>query len=272
MDIIRLFADGFPLTIERLQFLQNTYTKAISQLTRIAGNGNMILDGVVVSGSNVSSGIIVINGEVLEFQGGAFNSRVAVFETVDEVPYNIDADNDGNLDLKVADVVRTARCAASGGVDAISFSSLQRVGSLQLNQFPIGAIIPFDGDINNLPAGWELYNMADQFIMGAGGTHSLNGIGGANSVTLTESQMPSHNHTGTTSTNGNHTHSVPNEVGGDNGSGVHFRIEARNRNRQQGRAAGSHNHTVTTNSKGGSQPHENRPRFKALNFIRFVGF
>ena len=38
------------------------------------------------------------------------------------------------------------------------------------------------------------------------GTNSLGAIGGNNSVTLTTNQMPSHNHTGTSDSNGAHTH------------------------------------------------------------------
>jgi len=273
MDIIRLFADGFPLTIERLQFLQNTYGKAISQLTKMA---------------------VVLNGEVLEFQGGTLNSRVAVFETVDEVPYNVDADNDGNLDLKVADVVRVARCAASGGVDAVAFASLTRVGSLQLNQFPVGAIIPFDGDINNLPAGWELYNLANQFIMGAGGTHSLNGTGGTNSVTLQRANIPNFTMTGRTGNGGGHSHGYrdgyfveafesPNDVlsgydselvgnnfrgSGDTDSDNRY-IWYKNRTTN---FQSSHDHSISVNTGGSGSAVENRPSFKALNFIRFVGF
>lgn len=273
MDLIRLFSDGFPLTIERIQFLQNTYTKAISQLTSIAGSGNLIIEGAIISGSNISDGILIIDKEIIAFEGGVYDERIAVFETVNEVPYNVDEDDDGNLDLKAADVVRVARCASSGGIDAVQYSTFKRVGSLQALQMPIGAIIPFDGDINNIPAGWELYTaIQDRFIMGAGGSQSLNSEGGSNTVSLNVSEMPAHSHSGTTSSNGQHSHSVPRESGPNTGTGVHFRIEGNNRDRIQGQPAGAHTHTFTTNTQGSGQPHENKPAFKALNFIKFVGF
>ena len=293
MDLIRLFSDGFPLTIERLRFLQQTYTKAISQLTKIAGNGNMILDGVVRSGSGVSSGVIVVNGEVLEFQGGTYVDRVAIFETVDEVPYNVDADNDGNLDLKAADVVRTARCAGSGGVDSFQFSSLVRVGSLQTNKFPIGTILPFDGDINNLPPGWELYNLANKFIMGAGGTNSLGSTGGQNSYSIQRANVPNFTMTGSTTLGGAHQHDYrdgyyidsfesPNDsVNGydsefvGNGFRGSASTDADNRyiwyKDRKTTFSDAHTHNVSVNTGGSGSPIDNRPEFVALNFIRFVG-
>ena len=106
--------------------------------------------------------------------------------------------------------------------------------------------------------------------MGAGGTNAVNTEGGANSVTLSENQMPIHKHSASISTSGEHTHSVPAESP-LTGTGVHFRIENNARRRQQGEPAGAHTHTATIGDKGGDQPHENRPKFRAFNFLRFIG-
>ena len=50
------------------------------------------------------------------------------------------------------------------------------------------------------------------------GTNSLGAIGGNSSITLTTNQMPSHNHTGTSDSNGAHTHTGTTDL---NGSHTH---------------------------------------------------
>lgn len=276
MDVIRLFADGFPLTIERLQFLQNTYAKAFSQLSKVAGSGNIIIDGVElddpVTPTTVTAGVIIVDGELLEFEAGAYDARVAVFETVNQVPYNIDDDNDGNLDLKVADVVRTAKCAATGGVDAFTFDTLKRVGNL-FNLMPqIGDVKLITRAYDPLvDIGWELLDMSDTFIMGAGGTHSVNGTGGENSHVLSEAEMPAHNHTGSTNSAGAHTHTYTREdTRGSGSDGAEDGVSSFSAASTS--SAGAHTHTLTINNKGGGAAHENRPKFRAFNFLIFVGF
>lgn len=272
MDIIRLFSDGFPLTIERLQFLQNTYGKAFTHLSKVAGTGKLIIDGAVVSGGNVSSGSIIVDGEVLEFEGGVYDDRVAIFETTTSVPYNIDDNNDGNLDLKVADVVRVAKCASTGGVSSFDFSELKRVQNLL-------QLMPKVGDIKMIARaydplvdiGWDVLDMTDTFPMGAGGTSSVNGTGGANTINLTEPQMPAHTHSGTTSTNGLHNHNYQKEDAAGNGSAGSVSGDSSYDSAATSNA-GAHSHNFTTDSKGSGADIDNRPKFKAFNFLIFVGF
>ncbi len=281
MDIIRLFADGFPLTIGRLEFLQQTYTKAISQLTTIYGlrdNEVGILTGVQTSGSDLTSGVVVFNGEIIEFRGGLVGDNFVLAEDIVEVPYNIDADNDGNLDQKASDVVRyiTTELLATNGFKDISVDyDLKRLPNIQQLSPAVGEVKMWKGAAEDVPAGWQIMEeMNDRFPIGISlnnGSYNVGQEVGANNVTLGLSQMPIHSHSGVTTTNGAHTHSVPNEVGGG-GSGVHFKIESFNRDRQQGSSAGSHSHTLSIQTSGGDQPHENRPASIAMYFIEFVGF
>jgi microcystin-dependent protein len=89
----------------------------------------------------------------------------------------------------------------------------------------------------------------DGTVLGAVGGSQLSG-----NTTLTEAQMPSHAHTGTTSTNGEHTHSflaaiqASASLGYDTGDWVRNEWLTTN-------PAGNHNHTFGTNLTGGSQPH-----------------
>ena len=175
-----------------------------------------------------------------------------------------------------------------------------------LIQIPVGFIGMWSGAINAIPSGWALCNgsngtpdLRDRFIVGAGSTYTVGATGGANTVTLTESQIPGHTHTGntgnesashthafsgTTSTNGDHNHTQTNGTGGTSTSGT---VGTRSNpgsfpDDQPTSTAGAHNHTFsgttqttsnththpfTTNSTGGGQSHENRPPYYALAYI-----
>jgi microcystin-dependent protein len=84
---------------------------------------------------------------------------------------------------------------------------------------PAGVILMWSGSIVSIPTGWLLCdgtngtpNLRDRFIVGAGSTYAVAATGGATSVTLGTTNLPSHTHSlsasGTTSTTDiNHTHS-----------------------------------------------------------------
>ncbi len=301
MDVIRFFDDGFPLTIERLEFLQQTYTKAISQIANIVGDGNSIIHGAEISGSNITAGVVIINGEVMILEAGTYNARVGIFETVNEVPYNIDADNDGNLDLKVADVVRVARCAASGGVSSVQFDTFTRIPK-------ISQIMPRIGDMKmiyseDIPDGWSICDgtngtpdMRNRFPIGVGSENALGVAGGEKEVSLTAAQNGEHTHGGTAAANGSHSHEYKDSIyceeaalslsvgvngrqllgsGGDNrncstdsnGSSVYKFY-----NNDDTEFEGTHSHSLSLNNSGNGSPHENRPPYRAVNFIMFTGF
>ena len=163
----------------------------------------------------------------------------------------------------------------------------------------------WSGAITYLPQGWALCdgangtpNLIDKFIVGAGGTYNVGSTGGQNEVTLSESQIPSHNHSGNTDNAGSHKHTGSTYSGGshkhlmrfhqdrdDKGSGSaanDMTVAGSNYTKYTDFAgshshslnmnnAGGHNHPFTTNNKGGGLEHENRPPYYALAFIMFKG-
>lgn len=174
---------------------------------------------------------------------------------------------------------------------------------------PVGSIIAYGG--NTAPPGWLLcdgklmyniqsYNdlykalgsptpiikdnvsyfkvpdLSNRFIVGAGGEYSVGSTGGAKEVTLTEAQMPSHRHSGTTNTDGAHSHTSQPTARADNddddGTGLYVGTrEDRNKTthgtRDISNSGSAHSHSFTTGNTGGSQAHENRPPYYALTYI-----
>jgi microcystin-dependent protein len=160
---------------------------------------------------------------------------------------------------------------------------------------PPGGIIMWSGTIANIPEGWALCNGAggtpdlrDRFIVGAGGAYNPGATGGANSVALTEAQMPAHSHYFNQNTNatGNHRHRILNQdqqssfgswigsfLAKSNpfGGSENYNLNGTNTEPSVGLTSldGNHAHNVQgpTDSKGSGTAHENRPPYYALAYI-----
>lgn len=152
----------------------------------------------------------------------------------------------------------------------------------QVSLVPSGIIAMWSGAVGAIPTGWRLCDgtngtpdLRDRFIVGAGTTYAVGDTGGANSVTLTEGQIPGHTHTfsGSTNTTGSHTHTEQNYPSNGTGDGVGPGASCcggtLTNSGVQTLAAGDHSHTFsgTTASTGGGASHENRPPYYALAYI-----
>lgn len=126
---------------------------------------------------------------------------------------------------------------------------------VKADSVPSGTILPWYGALGSIPTGYALCNgsngtpdLQNRFLVGAGSSYSLGATGGANTVTLTVAQMPSHNHNiYTQDYSGNFVN--PNAVGSS-----------------YTRLAGGWAYNAIKNT-GGSQAHENRPPYYAVYFI-----
>jgi microcystin-dependent protein len=194
----------------------------------------------------------------------------------------------------------TAPTAAGGtNTTQVATTAFVTAALAALITVPSGAIMMWSGSEASIPAGWVLCNgsnstpdLRNRFVVGAGSTYAVGATGGSDSVTLSSTQIPSHNHTfsGTTgamSANASHTHSVsdpghahsysassssPTYGFGeaDNGATV---FSSSTGAATTGISIGStntdhtHSFSGTSGSTGGGGSHENRPPYYALCFI-----
>lgn len=146
---------------------------------------------------------------------------------------------------------------------------------------PQGMIVMWSGALANIPAGWALCdgtngtpNLFDRFILSIPNNATNPGsTGGSHLYTLTEAQLPPHSHTGsgTTSVDGQHTHTMPG-YHLYNGTQIPWYNWANNQkadNTNTTSADGAHSHTFsfTTNTTGGGGGIDNRPAYYTLAFI-----
>jgi microcystin-dependent protein len=133
---------------------------------------------------------------------------------------------------------------------------------------PIRGIIMWSGGLDQVPSGWALCDgrtvggittpdLRGRFIVGAGGTvsnpapagnYDVGATGGTASVTLTTAQMPAHSHT--------LQGYVDYEDSGGANDFPYLRVQGTS--------------SVSTNSVGDNQAHENRPPYYALAYIMRV--
>lgn len=138
--------------------------------------------------------------------------------------------------------------------------------------YPVGSI--YMSGNSTSPAtlfGGTWSQLENRFLLGAGSSYTAGNTGGAATVTLTTTQIPSHTHTFTgssaTTSSDSHTHTVPNTRGDNSGSGN--KCESWSSASASGRtvttSSDSHTHTVTakgTNSStGGGGSHNNMPPY-----------
>ena len=165
-----------------------------------------------------------------------------------------------------------------------------------IEAFVTGMIILWYGNTGNIPTGFVLCDgnnntpdLRDKFVVGAGSAYSPNNTGGSSSTTLSESQLPSHNHSVSVSgTTSNPSPALTGDVrrisegfrASGTASGVFTKVNDPN-NPITGAASnspvagftfdGTHTHTFsasgTSGNKGSGSSIENRPPYHALCYI-----
>jgi hypothetical protein len=279
MDIIKLFAGGFPMTTETLAFLQNSYSKPIEALTNLTGDG-VVLEGVIDTAGTLSNGYLIKNKEIIPFISSGLGSTIYIQEHTEQVPYNIDQNNDGSLDLKDAYVTRyaTTNEIVVGDVliSSFAYSSLTRLAETRQ---PIGsAILWFDavnipkfyrvmdgtgGTVNGAPA----IDLRDKFIKMAGSESNVTNTGGSKTRTLSVQNLPPHDHT-TPSLSLNKTFGT----GGARSDGGDDFLKTNDLAGSGSSKSFSFPSSNTGNGNGIAEAFEIEPRFYSAIWIQYIGF
>jgi microcystin-dependent protein len=122
---------------------------------------------------------------------------------------------------------------ASAGTNTTQLATTAFVTAGLSTLVPSGVITLWSGSIAAIPSGWVLCNgtnstpdLRDRFVVGAGSTYAVNATGGANTVTLDATMIPSHTHTvsatGTTSgQSAGHTHTFSGTTSGQSATHSH---------------------------------------------------
>lgn len=285
---------GYPGTNDTLRFIQEAINEPITALAQLCGD-KVILTGVVVTGEDVSNGYVVINGEILPFEGGQLQTQCSILEDVETAIYDADNDNDGQQD--VLPIFKTRKVVfGTAGLTPFNFSELTRLTAMNRLQ-PIGTIVMWSGSINQLPSGWALCDgqngtpdLRNKFIVGAGDQYNITDEGGNNAIQLQTANLPSFTASGQTSQGGGHHHGykdsffiesfpqgdVPGTFGdwvGNNRQGARGDNDNKYIWWRSGTTnySGDHQHAVSVSHNGQSQAIDIRPKYYALAFIQFKG-
>ncbi|RFM32269.1 phage baseplate protein [Chitinophaga silvisoli] len=269
---------GFPMTQYTLDFMQSSYHDSLAGISRLIGSG-VIVSGMEEVGNNVADGWISYEGELLPFIGGPKQSTWIIEEITESRRF---------ADQITRNVYFTRRARfASGGIDYGNLQRIETLLSLrdtianmkasftqQLNSlWKKGDIIEVDCDATYISAnftntglginerdGWAICNgnngtknRMGRFPVGYDPSRTdyspVGKTGGAETITLTESQMPKHTHN--FSVTGQQVGSLLTRIYSI--SEGYFPL------------AGNYNAGMAT--AGGDQPHENRPPYIATLYI-----
>ncbi|HBL74256.1 MAG: hypothetical protein A2W90_18050 [Bacteroidetes bacterium GWF2_42_66] len=195
MNQIDLFKYArFPLSAETLDFLQQM-AALMSKAVGIGGD-NFILSGCVEAGTTVSSGIIVIAGEVMPFVGGTKETYIIIEETKRSVTAEGTVYNEIYIERKARFGTGPAQ------VEWALFKPVLTIPALDAKiagVIPSGVVVMWAGTA--VPTGWAICDgnngtpdLRDKFVLAAGPLNASGSTGGNKQIQLTEAQLPAHKH------------------------------------------------------------------------------
>lgn len=290
--------EGFPLDVNILDFGQkaNQITQQLGEIIAPLA----IVKGCLENGNNVGDGLVYINGELLPFKGALKQNVVRIVEVSESRVFE-------NGNSKPVLVTRYATFGAGAGTSYnwADFHRPMSIKEIQKRLMPVGCIVlDYYGRIEDIPSGYVLCNgengtpdLRGMFIVGYdpenADYNAISNTGGANEITLTTEQMPTHKHSGSASDAGSHYHNmftndgqtnvynVPNGNStivpffrdGSNANAYSLSASSNSLNPSVGKtsSSGSHSHNIAIDEIGGSQAHENRPPFYVLAKIMYKG-
>jgi microcystin-dependent protein len=258
------------------------FANDFNAVARGALTGDCVLDGCSVTdgGTNdydvsVASGTITYDGT--ETSIASTTKTLSSSDANDDRYDLVVAGSDGTVDVVTGTASATpsappipashvllavvlVQAGASGVTDGDIYDARAVMSNIPAsavnNSVPAGLIAIWSGAISNIPAGWVLCdgnngtpNLQDRFIVGAGSAYAVDATGGASTLALSESELPTHSHD-----------IVIHQHGTSSGEYVESTVDV-------DEAIDS---PASTASVGSGSAHENKPPYHALAYIMKV--
>lgn len=289
-----LNGNTFPLDVDTLVFMQEMIT-TLSEISPVFGD-KVIVSGCEAQGSYVGNGLVVINKELLRFEGNNVVSTVYIAEEEEDVLCQEEeftglytrrcvkfGTGDGKNNFRWSDFKRLDTLPVLmqkiADIDRQKSEKVHRhaisdIMDLPDKVVPRGLIAMWSGFISNIPSGWALCNgqrvggvqtpdLSGRFIVGySGSVNSYRTIGSGPkspsqfTVTLSKENMPAHNHRNGVADNADEIF-IYGTV--PTTYGISIRTEGNNE-RKEG----------FTSTEGGAAPFDVRPPYYVLAFIMKV--
>jgi hypothetical protein len=207
--------------------------------------------------------------------------------------YVVDED-DVNLPYDEIEAIETELGLNPAGTET---DVADRLDTIETALMPIGSIIMWSGLYSNIPTGFQLCNgtggtpnLQHRFVRCTSGTENPGATGGADTTTLGITNLPSHNHSGSSNATFNHTHTTDSDglhahtmknqnvfqTGTNrtgvflNGTGTHAPGDPCVNSGYHTHTmsySGTHSHTITVGFTGSGTAFNNMPLYYELCFI-----
>lgn len=267
---------GFKLVTEVFAGLQDGYS-IFSGVAKMAGE-KAIVSGCEDLGTNIGDGIVIINGETLEFKGGVKQPTVIIKEEITSAQYE-----DGTM--KPFETYRYATFGYSvNAFNWVDFKRVtplntleERISKLEKAAAPIidgGARVLWMKPANTIPAGWaEDTDFSGRMPVGLNlldpDFDDVGKTGGTKQHTLSIGELPNHRFK-VFGGGGVNTTPIASNPNGTAASLSDSPSANEDWNAEITSASGEA-FAGNTNALGGNQPHNNMSPYRIVIYIKYVG-
>jgi hypothetical protein len=155
------------------------------------------------------------------------------------------------------------------------FQSGDHNGWYLLNGRLISALSSEEARNNAMALGFttNLPNSNDRFLKNTNGSETMGSLGGATSFSISQTNLPNFNMTGSTESAGAHTHTYQDSGAGTSvvGSGTTNPIATSGENNGTTGTSGAHTHQISVPSGGTDTPVNHTPQYLATNIFIYLG-
>ena len=250
------FASDMATAIENSNNAADRVDESISLANDAASNADAKANLAYIAATNADSKSVLANIAATNANNASdlANTATAIANT---------AATNANAKADIADIAAAKANAATSNLFTID--SVYPVGSIYMNVSSASPETLFGGTWAQLP---------NSFLIGASDAYPSGSTGGETDVTLSSSQIPSHSHSfsGTTNSEGSHTHNIYSDLdayyttSGTRSWSIHNSTSSGGSSMGRTTSAGSHSHSVsgTTGNKGSDGSHNNMPPYLSV--------